>query len=136
MQGKILLPGLIPSIWGALKSAQMFVSLSRYEGHPNVVLEAMACGCPLIVSDIPSHREFLDKTTAILVERYEDPEALADAVLGVMAGGEAATARSLAASARLDLGYNVAIVSGKYEAVYEAIVARRKNRAGEMASAP
>jgi glycosyltransferase involved in cell wall biosynthesis len=134
MEGKILLPGMIPSIWGALKSAQTFVSLSRYEGHPNAVLEAMACGCPLILSDIPSHREFLDETTAILIERYEDPDALANAVLEVIADGEAASARSRAARARLGLGHNVATISGKYEEVYETIIARRTSATGEVAS--
>lgn len=128
MEGRILLPGSVPSIWGALKSARMFASLSRYEGHPNVVLEAMACGCPLVVSDIPSHREFLDDTTAIFVERYEDPDTLAEAVLQTFADPEAASARSRAAQARLDHGYSVATISAKYEAAYEAVVARRKRR--------
>jgi glycosyltransferase involved in cell wall biosynthesis len=134
MEGKILLPGMVPSIWGALKSARMFVSLSRYEGHPNAVLEAMACGCPLIVSDISSHREFLDETTSILVQRYEDPNALAKAVLEVTTDGEAASARSRVARARLDVGYDVATISGKYEKVYEAIVAYRRNKTREIAS--
>jgi glycosyltransferase involved in cell wall biosynthesis len=128
MQDKILLPGRVPNIWGALKSARVFVSLSRYEGHPNVVLEAMACGRPLVVSDIPSHREFLDNTTAIFVERYEDPDALADAILETFEDEEAALVRSRAALARLDRGYSVATVSGKYEAAYEAVVARRKKQ--------
>jgi glycosyltransferase involved in cell wall biosynthesis len=126
MKGRILLPGAVPSIWGALKSARIFVSLSRYEGHPNVVLEAMACGCPLVVSDIPSHREFLDETTAVFVEQYEDPGALAAAVLKVLGDGEGALARSRAAFARLDRGYSVATISGKYAAAYETVVARRK----------
>jgi glycosyltransferase involved in cell wall biosynthesis len=126
MKDKILLPGAVPSIWGALKSARMFVSLSRYEGHPNVVLEAMACGCPLVVSDIPAHREFLDETTAVFVERYEDPDALTEAVLSVLGNAEAALARSRAAFARLDRGYSVATISGKYAAAYEAVIARRK----------
>jgi glycosyltransferase involved in cell wall biosynthesis len=126
MQGKILLPGTVPSIWGALKSAAVFISLSRYEGHPNVVLEAMACGCPLIVSDIPSHREFLDDTTAVFVAQYEDPGAVANAILEVLGNADAASIRSRAARARLDRGYGVATVSEKYAAVYEAVLARRQ----------
>ena len=128
MQEKILLPGTVPSIWSALKSARIFISLSRYEGHPNVVLEAMACGCPLIVSDIPSHREFLDETTAVFVAQYEDPGVVANAILEVLGNAEAASMRSRAARARLDRGYSVATISGKYEAVYEAVLARRKKR--------
>ena len=131
MQEKILLPGTVPSIWSALKSARIFVSLSRYEGHPNVVLEAMACGCPLIVSDIPSHREFLDETTAVFVAQYEDPGAVANAILEVLGDAEAASKRSRAARARLDRGYSVATiwkVRGRYK--------RRFSRAGKKGRWP
>lgn len=39
-----------------LKRAKVFVSLSRYEGSPNTVVEAAFCGCSLVLSDIPEHR--------------------------------------------------------------------------------
>jgi glycosyltransferase involved in cell wall biosynthesis len=38
-------------------SADAFVSASRFEGMPISILEAMAAGLPLILSDIPPHRE-------------------------------------------------------------------------------
>lgn len=38
-------------------AAQMFVFPSLYEGFGLPVLEAMACGCPVVISDIPSLSE-------------------------------------------------------------------------------
>jgi glycosyltransferase involved in cell wall biosynthesis len=47
-----------------MKAADLFVSVSTFEGNPNTVLEAIAAKCPVVVSDIPEHREFLDESTA------------------------------------------------------------------------
>lgn len=125
MQGKILLPGVIPNIWGALKLARAFVSMSRYEGHPNAVLEAMACGCPLIVSGIASHREFLDDSTAVLVGDYEDPKAVAEAISSVLGDRNQAAIRSQSARSRLDSSCCAAAICERYDAVYEVVLERR-----------
>ncbi len=37
--------------------ADAFVSMSRGEGLPVAVLEAMSCHCPVVLSNIPAHRE-------------------------------------------------------------------------------
>ena len=37
--------------------ADVFISLSKGEGLPIAVLEAMYCGCFLILSTIPPHKE-------------------------------------------------------------------------------
>lgn len=44
-----------------LQYASAFISASDSEGLPNAVLEAIACGCQVILSDIPQHREIVDE---------------------------------------------------------------------------
>jgi glycosyltransferase involved in cell wall biosynthesis len=61
---RIRLLGFADNLWNWMRRADVLVSVSRFEGNPNVVLEAMAVGCPLVVSDIPEHREILDEVTA------------------------------------------------------------------------
>jgi glycosyltransferase involved in cell wall biosynthesis len=125
MVGRIRLPGLVPDIWGTLKIAKLFVSVSRYEGNPNVVLEAMACNCPVVLSDIPAHREILDDSSAVFVKDYENPQKIADAVCLALEDNEAALRRSELARARLGAERDISVVCERYDLVYQAAISRR-----------
>jgi glycosyltransferase involved in cell wall biosynthesis len=54
---RCLTPGYRADVWALLKAADVFITTSHAEGHPNSVLEALACGCPVVLSDIRPHRE-------------------------------------------------------------------------------
>lgn len=72
---RVVFTGYVSHIWTLMKGADAFVSLSRFEGCPNVVIEAMACGCPLVLSDIPAHREVLNGYGASFVDPDNPTEA-------------------------------------------------------------
>ena len=60
------------------QQADCYLNLSRYEGMPNTVLEAMACALPVIASDIPPHRRLVEhQVTGYLVD-LDRPESLID----------------------------------------------------------
>lgn len=65
-----------------LSAADVYVLASRAEGFPVAPLEAMACGLPIVASDIPSIRYILrdDSDSGGLIVPTEDPRALADAL--------------------------------------------------------
>jgi len=50
---------------------------------PNTVLEAAACGCPLVLSDIPEHRELFDERSAWLVPGNSG-EAVSQAIVAAL----------------------------------------------------
>lgn len=58
----IVFVGEIPheEVLKELLKADVFVFPSYTEGFPNVILEAMACGCPIIASDVGAIPEMLD----------------------------------------------------------------------------
>lgn len=55
------LRGTVPQaeVVSVLQRAQVFAHPSWSEGQPRAVLEAMACGLPVLCSDIPAHREIV-----------------------------------------------------------------------------
>ena len=97
-QTRAALIGYVPTLWSIMKRASVLVSPSVFEGTPNVVLEAMACRCPLVVSDIPAHRAILNETAAILVEPNSATR-LAAAIRGALRDAAAARQRADAALA-------------------------------------
>ena len=122
--GKILLPGVIANPWSLMKKAALLVSVSHYEGCPNVVLEAMACGCPVVVSDIPAHREILDEASALLVNP-DDPDEIAQAIRMALAAPDAARRRARLAREKV-MGRSIAAMAQRYEELYRDILAIRK----------
>lgn len=73
---QVELVGLIPreKVYQKLSEADLFISTSWGEGLPIAVLEAMACSCPVVLSDISPHREIAEGTDFIPLIRPDDVE--------------------------------------------------------------
>jgi len=77
LQGEIIMPGFIDEEDKAavMKSAEVFIFPSFYEGFGIPILEAMAVSTPVIASGIMPHREIAEK--AVLYFNPDIPEELA-----------------------------------------------------------
>jgi glycosyltransferase involved in cell wall biosynthesis len=115
--------GYAPDLWRWIRPARIFVSVSQFEGNPNAVLEAMAIGCPLVVSDIPAHREILDESSARFCGT--DVEEIAAAIEEVFADPPSASARAVAARSRAQ-GWSIEVTARQYLQLYEMLASQSK----------
>ncbi|MGV3661600.1 MAG: glycosyltransferase [Prosthecobacter sp.] len=77
-------PQTAPQIAAWMRRADALVMTSRNEGLPNVVLEAQACGLPVIATDVGGIHEVIDAEWKGRLTPPNDPEAWVDAAVEVL----------------------------------------------------
>lgn len=77
----VSMPGFVENPFAFMAQANLFVLSSAWEGFANVLVEAMACGTPVVSTDCPSGpAEILDGGKYGRLVPVGDPEALAEAL--------------------------------------------------------
>ena len=78
----VILPGFISNPYAYMAKASIFVLSSAWEGSPNTLVEAMACGTPVASTDcLSGPREILENGKYGKLVEVGDYEALADAII-------------------------------------------------------
>ena len=113
LEDVVIMPGMVgePDRTWLLNHALFFVSTSREEGMPNAVLEAIAQGCAVLVTDIAPHHDILDGRSCGRFCKVNDAKELGerlvemlDADLPTMGQAAHAAARDFTIEAMVD-GY-------------------------------
>jgi len=82
LQEMVLMPGFVDNPYAFLAHSSVFVLSSKWEGLPTVLVEAMACGLPVVATDCPSGpREILQDGKFGRLIPVGDPVALSSAIL-------------------------------------------------------
>jgi glycosyltransferase involved in cell wall biosynthesis len=130
LRGRVHLLGRVPHerIELLMQAADLFVLGSHHEGSGYSLIEALACGLPPVVTDIPSFRSLTGAGTVGMLWPCGDPHALCDALCSV---AERADHRMRAAvRAHFDLELSLDALGPKLAAMYQHAHERKRGHSG------
>ena len=110
--------GRVENVDEYLQASDCLLSASRSEGLPNSVIEALAWGLPVILSDIPAHREIhrIEKNAGSLFA-LQNHQALAQLIEDFERSDITAyAARSIAAES-----LNANVMANHYQDLYQSL---------------
>lgn len=85
LEDRVSLPGFTPNPMACMSRCALFVLSSRREGLPGVLIQAMACGAPVIATDCASGpAEIITHGENGLLVPVDDSEALAESLEGLL----------------------------------------------------
>jgi len=108
-------------------ASDIFVLPSYSEGMPKVVLEAMACGTPVIISDIPEHRYIIEDDVTGYFFKTGDVNELSSIIIKILGDLEQRKRISRNANAVIKSQYSWEITAEKLDGVYKTIFKDKRN---------
>jgi glycosyltransferase involved in cell wall biosynthesis len=139
LDGQVVFTGLVErdDVYRHLAAADVVVSASRGEGLPVAVLEAMACGRPVILSDIPPHREIAGGASFIGLVAPDDAEGFAGELRRFMDMSEEDRAELGERCRRLvEERFGLDAMHRSYVPIYAALLGRRARDDGVAVAVP
>ena len=109
-----------------LASATIVVLPSYREGLPKVLLEAAACGKPLIATDVPGCREIVTHGVNGLLVPARDPAALVAAIDSLLRDSSRRAAMGAAGREAVTRMFSVEKIAGQFVDLYRELLAGRK----------
>jgi glycosyltransferase involved in cell wall biosynthesis len=105
-----------------LCAADVFVSPSRWEGFPGVLLEAMALEAPIVATDLKPVREVVGDEIAARLVPEERPDLLAEALLMTLDNPDEAKQRTRAARERFLTRFTIDRIAERMVALYDRML--------------
>ncbi len=123
--------GLQSDVAPVFAAAALLIQSSDWEGLPNVVMEAMAAGVPVVATDAGGTRELIKDGVHGFLVPVGDENALVDRAEKVLADPVLAARLAAAAQEEIDSRFSIREVVRQYETLLERLVAEKGGRDAE-----
>jgi glycosyltransferase involved in cell wall biosynthesis len=118
----VMFLGSVADLAPVYQAADMFLLTSDHEGTPNVLLEAMSCGLPVIATRVGGVPEVVeDGVNGYLIEP-SDEELLMQRILYLVAAKDQRLAIGREARRRIQRSYSPESLSTRLQAIYRAVL--------------
>ena len=126
LEKTVQFPGLVADIEKWYRQFDVYVSSSVREGQPVALLEAMAHGLPVVVTDVGASSETVGPGEGGLVVPPGDPAMLADALGRLLDNADLRETLGRGARKRVERHYSVAAVAEMHETAYFELLSKRR----------
>jgi len=115
--------GATSSPWHAYAAMDVFTAPSRWEGAPYAVLEAMACGLPVVASAVAGHTDYLEDNNTGLLVAPETPDLLDGALRSLLVDAERRERMGSAAHRRVQQSFTLQKMVEQTAEQYREVIA-------------
>lgn len=104
-----------------LRHMEIFILPSNYEGLPTVILESMACGVPVLATDIPGTDELIQNGENGWLVPPRQPEAIADMLVKLLQNQNLRT-KSASRAYKTVQHFRIESVAEQYQLLYRNLI--------------
>jgi glycosyltransferase involved in cell wall biosynthesis len=122
---RVVFAGARDDVPALLRLMDVFVLSSVSEGSPNVVMEAMAAGVPVVATDVGGVSDAVGGPSSAVLVPPRDADALARGVIGLLSDAPAARAMGSAGLRTVRERHDVGAVVRRVERMFEALLDER-----------
>ncbi len=104
------------------QQATIYVLPSHYEGLPTVLLEAMACGCPVVATSVSGNLDVLTQGHDGILVPPKSPDKIAEAVLKLLDDEKMRNTLGINARNTIENRFTWSIISKKFLHFYNSLI--------------
>jgi glycosyltransferase involved in cell wall biosynthesis len=135
LTGVVTLAGFCDDVWPSLAATDIVCLPSKSEGMPNVLLEAMAVGKPIVATGVGGVPEAITPAQNGLLVAPDDPRALAAGLARLLDDEALASRLGAAAKQTIEARFRARDAVSRYGEVYDRLSMQHKGRRANVVTA-